>query len=157
MKTSKRGFTMVELMVVIGISLVLFGFVVIGLSRGERTFSTTSTREKLISDLKTQQTKAMQGIDGPDAYGIYFQPDRYTLFKGYAYSSQDPDNYEVELDEGIVISDISFPASVIVFATRSGEIDGFVEGNNTMTIQDTGGLQVFNLILNRYGIITNVN
>ena len=157
MKNSRNGFTLVELMVVMGISLALFGFVIIGLSSNERIFSVSSTREIVVSDLNTQQAKAMQGIDGTSAYGIYFEPDKYTLFKGNSYSSSDPDNFEIELDEGIVVSDISFPASIVVFNARSGEINGFVDGNNTVTIQDTQGISTIILSINRYGVIFEVN
>jgi len=155
MKISKNGFTLVELLVVMAIILTLFGFVVIGLTSTERTFSTSSSKEIIVSDLKLQQIKAMQGIGG--AYGIYFQPDRYTLFSGDSYSPSDPDNFEIVLNEGIVISDISFPASTVVFTPMSGEINNFVDGSNTITVQDVQATKIININLNRYGVISEAN
>jgi len=157
MNFSKKGFTLLELLIVMGISLTLFGFVVIGLSSTNRIFSISASREIIISDLKSQQTKAMQGIGSGDAYGIYFQPDKYVLFQGSSYSPSDPNNYEVKLDEGIVVSDISFPASTVLFDTKSGEIDSFIQGSNTITIQDVDAIQSAILNINRYGVISEVN
>lgn len=158
MKNAKAGFTLIELVVVIGILLTLFSITLISLTTGQRNVSIQSDRNKLISDIKIQQTKAMRGTGGgSNAFGIYFQPSQYTLFVGDSYSQSDPDNFVVSLIQGVIFSGITFPGATIIFATRSGEIDGFLLGNNTVTIEDSEGVETSTVTLNKYGVVSNVN
>ncbi|OGH47224.1 MAG: hypothetical protein A3A51_01700 [Candidatus Levybacteria bacterium RIFCSPLOWO2_01_FULL_39_10] len=151
------GFSLIELIVVLGILLTLFGFIVIGLSTSQRRFSVTSARDTLISDIASQQTKSMNSISGSSAYGIYFQPGKYTLFKGETYSASDPENFEVELGENLEFSQVTFPAATIIFATKSGEISGFLDGANIITIRDVQNIDSTTVTINRYGVITDIN
>src|SRR3989344_9266975 len=78
-KTS--GFTLVELMVVMGIFALMLGFTSINLIRPQTQANLDTTVTTLVSDLKEQQIRAMTG-DGPSDYGVNFEPGRYTLFTG---------------------------------------------------------------------------
>ncbi len=159
MRNNQFGFTLIELVVVTGILLMLFGFVSFNLVGVQRKISVSSTADNLVSDMSTQQTKAMLGVgsSGGNSYGIYFQSDKYTLFKGTAYFASDPSNFTVSLDSGITFSSITLPASLLVFSSATGEINGFSAGQNTVTLQDTQGAKTETITVNRYGVVTSEN
>lgn len=159
MKNSEKGFSLIELILVMGISLALFGFVSLNLVNSQRINSVNSLRDSLISDMASQQTKAMQGF-GPSSgtsYGIHFLPDRYILFRGNVYSAGDTYNFAVQLDQGISFTDITFLNNSLIYSPRSGDISGFIDGNNTVTIRDTEGSKAETASINRYGVVTGVN
>ncbi|PJA00402.1 MAG: hypothetical protein COX78_00530, partial [Candidatus Levybacteria bacterium CG_4_10_14_0_2_um_filter_35_8] len=125
----------------------------------QRTASVSSTVDILLSDIASQQTKAMLGVGSAsgNSYGIYFQPGEYTLFKGITYPPSDPNNFVVSLDPGITLTNITFPSSSIVFSTGTGEINGFLDGQNTISIKDAQGTKIETITINRYGVIISKN
>jgi prepilin-type N-terminal cleavage/methylation domain-containing protein len=159
MKKSQLGFTIIELVVVMGILLMLFGFASLGLISSQKTVSVNTALETLKSDLSLQQTKAMQGvgISSGTKYGVYFQPQSYTLFKGSTYSATDTANFVVTLDPGIAFTNVTFPGTVIVFASGNGEIQGFTTGQNAITLQSQGTVKTKTITINRYGAIISEN
>ena len=156
----KSGFTLVEISVVIGIVLTLTGLAVVNLSGAQRRSYLASTTSTLIADMKSQQSKAMsgetEGRSTHDAYGIYFESSRYTLFHGSAYSAADPSNVVINLDNYIAFSSITFPQSMIIFASGSGELSSYTPGSNTITIRNTLNSEQKTVSLNRLGVITGV-
>src|SRR3989344_6035142 len=128
-KTS--GFTLVELMVVMGIFALMLGFASINLIRPQTQANLDTTVTTLVSDLKQQQIRAMSG-DGPSAYGVYLEPNRYTLFTGSSYSAGATDNFSINMDGGVTLS----PTTQIVFAQRSGETN-----TTTITVTNTNSNQ----------------
>lgn len=154
-----KGFVLVELVLVMGIILLLSGFVIFSLVGEQRNVSVSSLTDAVVSDIKSQQTKAMEGIGGQSgqAYGIYLEPTRYILFKGVTYSSSDASNFIVTLDPGIVIANITFPSNSIIFASKSGEINQYSSGNSSFTLEDTNGIKSKTVTLNRYGVIISEN
>lgn len=157
----QSGFTLVELIIAMGIILMLSGFATINLVKQQNTTSVNSSVDVLVSDMQSQQTKAMAGVkddlSNNISFGIYFQSDRYVLFRGTTFSPTDSANFTVLLDENIMFSDIKFPNNTIVFQVRSGEVSGFAPGGNTVTIQNISGLEEKTVTVNRYGVVTNIN
>ncbi|MEK7559663.1 MAG: type II secretion system protein [Patescibacteria group bacterium] len=154
---SKRGFTLIELVIVLGISLTILGFITINLVNFQQKVSINSIIDTLTSDIKSQQTKAMVGAGSGNSYGIYFQEDRYVLFSGQSYSSTNSSNFTSMLDANSVFTNITFPGNAVVFSKQSGEISGFVNGSNAITIKENNGSNQKTVILNKYGVIVSVN
>lgn len=155
-KRVEAGFTLIELILVLGISGILLGLILVNTNNIQTSTTITATVDTIIADIKNQQTKAMVGdTEGrgiPDAYGVYFQPSQYSLFHGISYSGADAANFSIPADETIVLTS-SFPNNTIVFATSSGEIIGFSQGENSLTVRNsvTGEQKV--LQMNRYGTV----
>lgn len=157
---SERGFTLVELGIVFGIIVLLLGFAMFNLVSVQKITSINSAIDALTSDMKSQQTKAMAGVASSGAgqsYGIYFQSDRYILFTGTAYSSTNSSNFTVMLGNNIEFTNSAFPDNSLIFLPRSGEVSGFIDGRNTIDIQNTQGLNKKTVTVNRYGAITGIN
>lgn len=157
----KRGFTLIELLVVMAIASVLTSLSVLALSNSQHTAYEQSSLEILISDLKLQQMKSMSGDTGLATtthvpFGIYFQTDSYTLFRGPSYDPNDPTNFSVELEKALTFSSVTIPGSELLFEKGSGEISGFTEGQNTIVIANKVTGQQITITLNRYGVISSL-
>jgi prepilin-type N-terminal cleavage/methylation domain-containing protein len=149
----KRGFTLVELIVVMSILATLLTFVTLDVLGSQRKVSVTSSANLLISDLAAQQLRAMAGGNGG---GIFFGDHSYTLFSGINYSSSDANNFIVNLDPNIQLIN-SFSGSRINFASGSGEISGFVAGSDTVVLQNMFSRDKKTVKLNRLGVVVKVN
>lgn len=147
----QRGFTLIEMAVVVSLIVFLLGFITISLLRSQQTASLVSVENVLVSDLKQQQLKAMvgdtEGRSTNDAYGIHFDVNRYVLFHGTTYSSSDTANYAINLD------DIQFnnPGYDVIFSKMSGEISAPV----IIELQQTNS-DLKKIHLNIYGAITQM-
>lgn len=160
LKINEKGFTLTELIVVMGILTILLSFVTLNLVNIQQKTSQRSTLDVLIADIKDQQNKAMAGgtKSGQNTdYGIYFEANRYILFQGSSYVSGDSSNFAVNLDSGLTFTNILFPSSQIVFQRVSGEVIGFTSGQNTVTLTNSSNNDQKTIQINRYGVITAVN
>lgn len=134
MNKRARGFTVIELMVSIGILAILFTLTTINLSGLPATSSQGATIDVLIGDIKSQQTLAMSGNT---SQGVHFDSTSYTLI---------PSGFVVNLDPGFTFSDVTFPGGDMNFAAGSGETS---PGSFTLVNGQVGQTKVFNI--NKYG------
>ena len=160
-KKKLSGFTLPEIIVVIGVMMVLLSLSSVNLLSIYGKTSLGTKVSTLVSDLKQQQLKSMvgdtEGESSADSYGIYFEQNRYILFKGTSYSGSDPLNFAINLDSDLQFSTIAFPQSQIVFSQGSGEITGYASDSNTVTLTNIRTSDVKTLELNRYGVVVSVN
>lgn len=154
---SQKGFTFIELAIVLGIISILIGFTSLSLFNIRSQTSLNSTIEMFVSDIKQQQTKAMEGNTegGARASGLYIGTTSYTLFQGDTYSASDPHNFIFSLAKGEEIS-TTFPNQTILFDPVSGEIQGFSEGENTVTFKSNANNSQKIVTINRYGALVSV-
>jgi type II secretory pathway pseudopilin PulG len=152
---------LIELVVVFGMLAVLTTMTMSSLFGSHRTATVTATVDTLIADLRSQQTKAMSGSQqsgiSPAGYGIYFQTNQYTLFKGTTYSAGDTSNAVIALDPRVTFSAISLPGSTIAFASKSGEFVNYATSSSSLVVRHSDSGNAKTIRLNRYGVITSVN
>ena len=148
-----RGFTLIELTVVVSIIITLLGFITISLVRSQQTASLTSVEEILVADLRQQQLKSMigdtEGRPTSDSYGIHFDSNRYVTFHGLAYSSADTSNSFFNLENNMQFNNSNFD---VIFSKLSGTISGAL----TIELQDNTNSNLKRIYLNRHGVITQV-
>jgi prepilin-type N-terminal cleavage/methylation domain-containing protein len=151
------GFTLVEILVVMGLFGVAAGLTYINFIRPQNTVSLDGAVKTLMADIKSQQTKAMAGDSGSassaQAHGIYVQSGQYTLFKGSTYSAGDTDNFVVLAPTGVTFS-TSFTDTQVVFTKGSGDFTGYSASTNTVTVSSGPTSENKVITLNRYGAIT---
>lgn len=156
----RKGFTLIEILTVFAVTVILISLSVVSLSQVRESASTDSALEVLLSDIKLQQTKSMTGDTFGQAttlpFGIYFTSTSYTLFNGNSYSAGDPTNFTIPLSGDLQFTSITFPSSQIVFEKGSGEITGFTNGSNTVTLTNTVSNKNTVITLNKYGVFTSV-
>ena len=161
MKKARRGFVLIELIVVFGMFAVLIGMTTLNVLGSKRTATLTGVVDTLVADLRSQQTKAMSGVTqggvSQSGYGIRFAANQYTLFKGTAYNAGDSDNVIVPIDARTTFSSISLPDSSIVFLAKSGEFMGYATASSTLTVKQTDSNDTKTIQFNHYGVITSIN
>ena len=151
------GFTLVELLLVMGIIGILISISSLLLLNLIPKASFTTQSEVLISQIRQQQLKAMtgytEGFDESDYYGIHFQDHSYSIFKGQDYDPQDPNNYVVGVEEPNQLS-TTFPNQQVIFIPGSGEIFGYLFGQNSITLSNSNTKESLTISLNKYGVTT---
>ena len=140
-----KGFTLLEVLLVIA----LLGVLLAGMgSLASNTFpknQLTLETDLVVSTLRRAQTRSISGYqDG--IWGVYFQPNTMTLFKGEEYLSRDSvfDERHV-FESGITMGGLS----EIVFEARHGQTQDV--GTVTITQVSTGDTNT--LIINENGRI----
>ena len=160
MKKNLAGFTLTELIITLAILLILTGLTSVNLLGFYAKNTLNTTVPTLVSDLKQQQLKAMVGdTDGEtshDAYGIYFQSDRYTLFQGSTYSTADTSNFDILLNRDLQFSNIILPSSQVVFASGSGEVANYNPSFDYVTLKNTSTDETKTVRINRYGTVIDI-
>jgi type II secretory pathway pseudopilin PulG len=155
-----RGFTFIETLVVISITLTLLGLASMSMLGSQRTANLTEALDIFIADLRSQQVKAMTGetISGVQTagYGIYIESNRYVLFSGDTYNAADTTNASVPFKSPVYASSIPFPNQTIVFLAKSGEVSNFVQGSNTISISEQHSSKTKTISINQYGVITAI-
>ncbi len=155
----QSGFTLIEILLVLGILGLLFGIGLLSIGNIQVVTQNNASSSVIISDLKTQQIKAMvgdtEGRGVPDNYGIKILSDRYILFHGMTYSATDTANFSIPIASGYTLAS-TFPSTTILFASNSGELVNFSQGQDTITVTHTASSKQQIIRLNKYGTITNL-
>ena len=120
---SKKGFTLVELMVVVSIIGLLSVVVFANYRAGEKQFALQRSAHKLAQDIRRAQNMAMSAKEFqgqvPSRYGIEFGKDRdyYILFADlndngkYEPGSPDIEVEKITFEKGVRIQELFTPAS----------------------------------------------
>lgn len=133
----KNGLTVIEFLVVIAILaiLVTFSLVMVRSFQKEKILDTTT--EEMVSTLRLAQSKTLAS-EGASSFGVYFEADKFILFKGIVFDSTSSDNEVHQLPSELTISEINLlvgPAVVFErltgFTANSGFIKIEVVGDNT--------------------------
>lgn len=159
MKGTRPGFTIIEIIVVVGILATMLSIGYIRFVDIERRAPLSATASVVVGDLRGQQTKAMAGNTqtgtDSDSYGIYFQSNAYILFKGSSYNPSDTTNAVTPLPTNITVS-TAFPGSSVVFAKGSGDVVGFTQGGSWVTLTQNLSGEQKTITINRYGAATSI-
>jgi prepilin-type N-terminal cleavage/methylation domain-containing protein len=155
--SQRNGFTLVELLVVLGLFLIVFTMSNVSLSGLIAKNSSSEFSETFVSDLNRQQSRAMTGdiaSGSATAYGIKFAPTTYTLFSGTSHSTPSASNVVIQLPKDLKFENISFPQQQLVFAEGSGEVVGYVASASSVQLRNTTTKAVQTILANPLGVIT---
>jgi prepilin-type N-terminal cleavage/methylation domain-containing protein len=160
-KTLQQGFSLAEVLVVIGIFAVLSSLATINLLSAQHSASLQGQLATIIADIKQQQIKAMQGdTEGrasPDYYGVHFTTNAYTIFHGTSYNPNDSANLTFPLDTVFQFTNITFTNSNLIFIPLSGEMYGYSSVTNSVILKDTTNNKQRQLQFNYLGVLTGLN
>lgn len=156
---TKRGFTLIEIIITTVIFVTLLGVASLNLLNSRDSASAENALNVIVNDIKSQQNQSIIGSTSgtsPSEYGVYFETNQYTLFKGSSYSPSSNTNHIIPLDPSLSFSSIGFPSGAVIFARGSGEVQNFSAGQNTITLLSTNGGESKTMRINKYGVIDSI-
>ncbi len=139
-----KGFTLVELLVVMGIFTVLAGlglFVSMGFYR---SYSYSTQTGLLVSALQRSRSRSMNNINAT-LHGVHVDATTYTMFQGATYAPADPNNEASVFASGVT----SLTSADVIFTQLSGSL---TSGPLTMVITD--GIHTSTISFNNEGRIS---
>ena len=127
----QKGFTLVELLIVIGILIILTAVAVPSLRYFQKGSDLNNSAEEIINILRLAQNKTLVS-ERASQYGVYFDnlsiPHQYILFKGPSFDLRDDSFDEIhELSKSVEIYEINLldealdETNEIVFERLTGE------------------------------------
>lgn len=156
-----RGFTLPEFILSLGILTTLFTIIAISLSYADQRTASETKTVVITTDIKGQQISAITGEAGASGslsdHGIYFEQNRYILFRGSTYTPSNTTNFAIDLASNLEFSNISLPNSQIVFSKISGEVTNYNSANNYIVLRNTTNGETQTITINRLGAIVSVN
>ena len=136
-----KGFTLPELLIVIGIIVILAAAAVPIYGNLQVSSQLNESTSLIIQTLRTAQQNSQARVNNA-GHGVWFAADSYTLYQGSSYIGRDTDyDRQQAVDSSIIIA-TTLPGGEINFSKSLGEPDN--TGTITLT-HDTGGERVINI------------
>ncbi len=154
---SEAGFTLVEVSLVLAIFTILVSLTTINFIRPNREAISSKTSDELLATIREAQEKSIAGFStnniASENFGIHFEKDSFTLFRGTTFVVAEPWNFKTTLPTNLEFSVIGLPTRDLVFGKGSGEIVNFNPTQKQVTLRDkeTGNLR--NFIFNFFGVV----
>ncbi|PIR61404.1 MAG: hypothetical protein COY81_05455 [Candidatus Pacebacteria bacterium CG_4_10_14_0_8_um_filter_43_12] len=152
-----HGFTLVELLLVLGLFTIIFALSNISLTGLIAKTSTQEFTQTVISDLRRQQNRAMTGDAAggmAQAYGVRFETISYILFAGDTYNPLASDNILVQLPVDLQFQTINLPQQQVIFSQQSGEVFSYASETDTLILRNTTNNESVTIKFNSLGVIT---
>lgn len=137
MKASRTGFTVVEILVVLGIISLLVALIISAYPRLRSTESLRGATEQFADALRRAQVKS-QGVVNDSQWGVYVTTTGATVFRGTSYASR-----TASFDETF-----PFPVSVTVTGTTEyvyTKFEGAVQTTGTTTLTYMGSSKIIGI------------
>jgi len=131
---AKKGFSLIEILIVVGILAFLIGAVLVIMNSFQRGKVLDSAAEEIINSLRLAQSRTLAS-EGASSYGIYFENNKFTLFKGNFFNAALPDNEIHQLPPTLIISQINLTdaTSSVAFA----RLTGYAQSYGTIKVEMT--------------------
>ena len=116
----KNGFTILELVIVVGIMAVLFGGLTASIKKYQTKSSLSGNTETVIETLREARNLTLVSKNAL-AYGVHFDSDKVTLYNT-AYVVGSSTNKVINLNSGVsLITNLPSGGSEILFSRLTGE------------------------------------
>lgn len=121
-RTISRGFTLLEIVIVIIVLATLMAVITGAFSRFNQTQALRVSAEEVVSLLAEARALTLASKGG-FVYGVHFATRTATLFQGATFVPNDPSNEEFELPDSVhmLSASISGGGDVVVFERLSGK------------------------------------
>lgn len=146
-KKRSAGFTLVELLIVIGITTILAGVSAVVYGNLQVSTQLNETSYALVQNLRLAREQSIAGLDNV-THGIKFDSNNYTLYQGASYlTRQSAYDRVFPIASAIVLTpDLSLPGQEIIFSRGNGmpsatgtvTLSHVVSGTRAVVINDLG-------------------
>lgn len=140
-----KGFTLVEVMIVVGVAILLTTMTALSFSRLNRSQALGKSAELVVSVLNQARSETLSS-KGAREYGVHFENNLLVIFEGVTYLPQSGTNRVVNLSDMVAISQVSLtPTSNDLFFSRlTGEASNV--GSVTVSLRsDPSQFRVINI------------
>lgn len=132
----EKGFTFIEIMVVVAIVLLLSAIAIVSLSAMQERLVLNAAVNDLVFHLEESKSRAVAGVQG-QPHGIYFAADYYVQFLGSEYDPNNSANTIHAIDPRLELSaDILGGEDSIIFSRITGATEN--SGLITVTVKNNG-------------------
>ncbi len=150
---TKKGVTMLEIIIAIGVLALISSIVLISLSKFKNNSLLALETENIVSLIANARINTLSSKND-DVYSVHLESARAVLFKGEVFNEPNTKNLEIIFDSKITLSDISLngSGSDIIFKRLSGKTDQYgtlsvavasaTTTQNTIYIYETGFVDV---------------
>jgi prepilin-type N-terminal cleavage/methylation domain-containing protein len=120
-----RGFTLIEIMVVVSISVIISSMIFLGLYSFGGEYNLKRTTEETVSLLERAKSLSINSYNG-SKHGIYFTATSAHLFAGDVWNS-DSIEYTMSYANGVSLATSSFTTSstTVIFEKITGETNTY--------------------------------
>jgi len=130
----RRGMSIVEVLIVISIIGILTAIVLPQFSKVKENQVLKNAVSEIISALHNAQSQSLASKDFSE-YGVYFQPDKISIFKGKIFNEEALDNNTINIVLPATISSVLFNGA----SSSTGEVyfqrlSGFPNKVGTITV-----------------------
>lgn len=151
-KTS--GFTLIELLVAVTILVLATSLVLPNFNFWQRQSALDATTQEIISALRLAQNQTTAS-EGASPFGIYFEMDKFTVFKGATFYPTSPDNNEHRLNPTLKISEINLGGgNAVLFERLTGNAANYGSVKIEQTSDSAKNKTVF---IDYSGLISSVS
>lgn len=116
---SSRAFTLIELLIVVAILAILFVIILARFGTFGKQVDLNTTSQRIISALQLARNQTL-GSEGETTYGVYFESDKYILFKGASYDPSGTENKVYDLTKTEIYDINIIGGSSVVFERVRG-------------------------------------
>ncbi|MDP4008576.1 MAG: prepilin-type N-terminal cleavage/methylation domain-containing protein [Candidatus Peregrinibacteria bacterium] len=147
----KKGFTLLELILVIAIFSIVVGGTILSLSSFFAKSQLTDHSKQIVNSLRKAQSNSMMRVK-VSQWGVNFDSGGgvVTFFQGASYSARDTNYDQAQtLPPSLSLNNISFDSggTEVVFTKVNGETDDFG------SLQVQGDIDNYTITINKFGQI----
>jgi len=124
MMNSNKGFTLLEILIALGILAMILTIVFFSFSKLNSSQALDKSADLVVSVLEEARSHTLSSV-GASQYGVYLDEFEITLFKGTTYVPLDADNKVTALNTFVAIRDVDLSGggSSVVFKRLTGSTD----------------------------------
>lgn len=120
-----EGFSLIEILIGVAILFLIAFLAIASFTTFRQQVEIDSSSQNILSILRLARSKTLAS-ESEDNYGVHFQSDKYVLFKGAAYDSNDSSNREYILTDSEIYSiTLNGGGSDVIFNRIRGTTDEY--------------------------------
>lgn len=155
--TKGKGFTLVEIIVIMGLLIIIFGLGLRSFSAIEKEDRLQSWIEQVVSSLSSARLQAISGAslssDQSLPFGVHFSAEEFVLFPGDNYHPSDSRNLANQLPNSLYFETLDLPpGNNIVFQKITGEVSNFDPLHCQLVLREKNSNRRRTITVNKLGV-----